>query len=391
MGNGSSAYENLGVSATKQDVHRAVAGLDEGLFPGAFCRIAEDVLAGDPAFCSIQHSDGAGTKTLVAYLLYKTTGDASVFRGIAQDSLVMNLDDLACVGAVDRFLVANTIGRNSFHVPGEVIGEIVAGYEDCIRMLREQGIQIASTGGETADLVDNVRTLVVDSTVATRLARDEVIDNSKIQPGDVIVGLSSTGRANYEATENSGIGSNGLTLARHALLAREYAERFPESLAPEVPRESAYRGPFRLEDQPGDLSMTVGRALLSPTRTYLPILHAILNEHRQQVHGIVHNTGGGQTKCKGFGRNILYRKDNLFGCPALFRLIAEHGQVSPREMYQTFNMGHRMELMVDEAAVDSILAISRSWGIDAQVVGRCESSDRNGVIIESEFGTFEYF
>jgi phosphoribosylformylglycinamidine cyclo-ligase len=380
----------LGVSATKEDVHKAVAALDEGLFPGAFCRIAEDVLGGDPEFCCAQHSDGAGTKVLVAYLVYRETGDVSVFRGVAQDSLVMNTDDLLCIGAVDRFLVANSIGRNSFYIPGEVIAQIIGGYEDCIRTLRSHGVEVASTGGETADLVDSVRTLVVDSTVATRLRRSHVIDNRGIRPGDLIVGLSSTGQATYEATPNSGIGSNGLTLARHCLLSKEYAQRYPESVAPEIDRSEIYRGPFHVDDEPSDLGMSVGRALSSPTRTYAPILREILSQHRADVHGVVHNTGGGQTKCKGFGVGVRYVKDNLFESPPLFRLIAEHGKVSWWEMYQTFNMGHRMELMVAPSVAERIVEISRGFGVAAQVVGRCERAEQNEVVIHSPFGTFQY-
>lgn len=385
-----SLYDQLGVSAKKSDVHAAVALLDPGLYPGAFCRIGPDVLAGDPDWCSATHADDAGTKAIVAYLAFRETGDASVFRGIAQDALVMNLDDLACIGATGRFLLSNTINRNSFHVPGEVIREVIFGFRDVASRLAEFGIDIVATGGETADMADAVRTIVVGATLTTRLPRSRVIDNSRIEPGDVIVGLSSAGRTTYEDVVNSGIGDNGLTLARHALLAGDYARRYPETVAPEVNASNAYRGPFRLSDEPDGLGMNVGAALLSPTRPYAPIVKRILETTGNEVHGIVHCTGGGQTKCKQTGRGIRYRKHNLFACPPLFRLIAEHGKVSWSEMHQTFNMGHRMELMVTPHVADEVVAIAGAFGIAAQIVGQCEAADANAVILETALGRFEY-
>lgn len=387
-----SAYESLGVSATKADVHAALEGSDPGLFPGAFCRIGEDVLGGDPDWCCVAHADDAGTKVLAAYLLYKETGDPTVFRGVAQDALVMNTDDLLCVGAVDRFLLTNTINRNSFFVPGEVVAEIVRGYQDAIGMFAREGIRVVATGGETADMVDAVRTILVGATLTARLPRSQVIDNSRIQAGDRIVGLSSTGQARYEPAPNSGIGDNGLTLARHALLAKEYAEKYPETTAPEVDARLVYRGPFRLSDSPEGLGMTVGEALVSPTRTYAPILRDLVASMRDRIHGIVHNTGGGQTKCRRFGRGVRYVKDDLFPVPALFEQIGRHGGVSWPEMYQTFNMGHRMELYVPPAAADVVIAVSRSYGVDARVVGRCEAAATGGneVVLQTPHGEFVY-
>ncbi len=386
-----SAYQKLGVSATKDDVHRAVAGTDPGLFPGAFCRIGIDVLAGDPQYCSALHSDDAGTKAIVAYLLFRETGDPSVFRGIAQDALVMNLDDLLCIGAVDRFLLGNTINRNSFVIPGSVIAEVINGYADLVRTLAPLGIEIVPTGGETADMNDAVRTIIVGATLATRLPRNDVIDNSRIEPGDLIVGFSSTGQANWENHPNSGIGDNGLTLARHALLHRDYGLRFPESLDPGVDPAAAYRGPFHLEDQPAGLGMKIGQAILSPTRTYAPLVRRIFDAvGRSAIHGLVHATGGGQTKCKGFGEKIAYVKKSLFPVPRLFELIAEHGKVEAKEMYQAFNMGHRLEAMVPPNIASKLIDIAHSMGIEARVVGYCESAPSNQVHLETPLGTFDY-
>jgi phosphoribosylformylglycinamidine cyclo-ligase len=385
-----SAYEALGVSATKEEVHAAIAKTDAGLFPGAFCRIGPDVLGDDPEWCAAIHSDDSGTKVLVAYLLYKETGDAQWFRGIAQDALVMNLDDLLCVGATDRFLLSNTINRNSFFIPGAVIGEVIAGYDDCITRLEKYGVNIVATGGETADMVDVVRTILVGATVATRLRREAVVNNDNILPGDVIVGLSSTGRAIYEDADNSGIGDNGLTLARHSLLQKEYGRKYPEAMSPEVNPEIAYRGPFRLEDAPAGLGMNIGRALHSPTRTYAPVAKEVLKRLGSAVHGIVHNTGGGQTKCSRFGTGVHFVKEDLFEAPPLFRLIAEHGKVDWREMYQTFNMGHRLEFFVAEKDADTVIDVSRKHGIDAKVVGRCEAGPAGQVTLETEFGRFVY-
>ncbi|MBY0588095.1 phosphoribosylformylglycinamidine cyclo-ligase [bacterium] len=386
-----SAYQKLGVSATKEEVHRAIAGTDPGLFPGAFCRIGTDVLGGDPDYCSALHSDDAGTKAIVAYLQFRETGNADIFRGIAQDALVMNLDDLLCIGAVDRFLLGNTINRNSFVIPGSVIGEAIAGYSDVVKSLLPYGIEIVATGGETADMNDAVRTIIIGATLATRLRRDQVIDNSRIQPGDVIVGFSSTGQAVWESRPNSGIGDNGLTLARHALLHRDYGTRFPESMDPGVDRQATYRGPFHLSDRPAGLPMTIGEAILSPTRTYAPLLKKIFDVvGRSAIHGLVHNTGGGQTKCKSFGKSIKYVKTNLFPVPRILELIAEHGQVESKEMYQTFNMGHRLEAMVDPKTAPEMIRLSQEMGIEAQVVGVCETSPRNVVEIRTPTGSFEY-
>lgn len=386
-----SAYEQLGVSATKTEVHAAIADSDPGLFPGAFCRIGPDVLAGDPEWCSALHSDDAGTKAIVAYLSFRENKDPSVFRGIAQDALVMNLDDLVCIGATDRFLLGNTINRNSFVIPGAVVREVIAGYADVTKRLARWGIEVVATGGETADMNDAVRTILVGATLAVRLRRDRVIDNARIRPGDVIVGLSSVGRATYEDAPNSGIGDNGLTLARHALLSSRYREEYPESVDPAIEAGRSYRGPYSLGDRPAALGMSVGEALLSPTRTYAPIVRTILEEIGvAPVHGVVHCTGGGQTKCIGFGRGVAYVKDDLFPAPPLFRLIAEHGGVSWREMYQTFNMGHRMELMVEPSVAAATMEISRRYGVDARVVGRCEEAPENRVVLTAPDGPQEY-
>jgi phosphoribosylformylglycinamidine cyclo-ligase len=385
------AYQQLGVSATKDDVHRAVAGTDPGLFPGAFCRVGVDVLAGDAEYCSALHSDDAGTKAIVAYLHFRETGQASVFRGIAQDALVMNLDDLLCIGAVDRFLLGNTINRNSFVIPGSVIAEVINGYAQVVTNLARVGIEIVPTGGETADMNDAVRTIIVGATLAARLRRTEIIDNSRIEPGDVIVGFSSTGQAAWESTPNSGIGDNGLTLARHALLHRDYAFRYPESLDPGVDSSAAYRGPFHLQDRPEALGMSIGEAILSPTRTYAPLVKKIFEQvGRSAIHGLVHNTGGGLTKCKGFGQNIAYIKEELFPIPELFELIARHGQVGWKEMYQTFNMGHRLEAMVPATVASAIIAIAEEVGISAKIVGRCESANTNRVHLQTPHGAFDY-
>lgn len=385
-----SAYERLGVSATKDDIHRAIESQDAGLYPGAFCKLGPDVLGGDPLWCGAAHADDAGTKALVAYLAYREHKDASVFRGIAQDALVMNLDDLACVGAVDRFMLCNTINRNRFLVGSDAIAAVIDGYADCIRRWAPLGIAIEATGGETADMNDIVRTILVGATLTTRLRRADVVDNDRIQAGDLIVGLSSTGKATYEDRPNSGIGDNGLTLARHALLHRDYARRFPESLAPEVDPEAAYQGPYRLSDPIEECGMSVQEALLSPTRTYVPILKEVLHRLGRDVHGLVHNTGGGLTKCRRFGKGIRYVKDNLFPIPPLFDVMARHGQVEPREMHQTFNMGHRMEVFVPPGSERVVIEASTRFGVDAQVVGRCEASESNKVVLDTLAGTFEY-
>src|SRR6187402_732025 len=388
----SNEYLERGVSPTKEDVHRAIAKHSAGEVPGAFCKVIADP-AGDPQMVAVMHADGAGTKSSVAYLLYAETGDPSAFAGIAQDSLVMNTDDLLCVGATSGFLVSNTIGRNAHRVKGDVISALIDGYESCAAMLREHGIEITLTGGETADVGDLVRTVIVDSTVFARVPRASVPDFSRVQPGDLIVGLSSTGKASYETDENSGIGSNGLTLARHALLAHSYAERFPESFSETIPKDKVYGGRFQLKDALPGSSRDVAWGLLSPTRTYLPIVRAILGAPwGEQVSGILPCSGGGQTKCRSFGRGLHYVKDALFPTPPLFQAIQDTG-IEQKQMYQVFNMGHRMELYVRPAAAESVIAEAGKRGVAAKVVGRIEANpgtDGNRVTIAVDGQSFEY-
>ena len=388
----STEYLDRGVSPTKEDVHRAIAKHSAGEVPGAFCKVIPDP-AGDPNMLAVMHADGAGTKSSVAYLLYAETGDASVFRGIAQDSLVMNTDDLLCVGATTGFLVSNTIGRNAHRVRGDVISALIDGYESCAEMLRGYGIEITLTGGETADVGDLVRTVIADSTVFARVPRASVGDFSRVAPGDLIVGLSSTGKAKYEPEENSGIGSNGLTLARHALLSHSYAERFPESFSETIPVDKVYCGRFQLKDELPGSSKNVAWGLLSPTRTYLPIVRAILGSALAAgVTGILHCSGGGQTKCRGFGRGLHYVKDALFPTPALFQAISDSG-IEAKQMYQVFNMGHRLELYVRPAVAAGVIEAAARFGVDAKIVGRIEAnagSDANRVTIASSGQSFEY-
>jgi len=365
------AYERLGASATKADIHAAVAGADPGLFPTAFCKLTADVLTGDPEWCAALHADGAGTKALVAYLVYRETGDPKAFAGIAQDALVMNIDDLACVGATSKYLAVNTIGRNSRYVPGEAIREIVRGFDWCANKWRPYGIEVVPTGGETADLGDAVRTIVVDAAVAARLRRSDVIDAGGIAPGDAIVGLSSTGQAVYEERPNSGVGSNGLTLARHALLHSDYRSKYPETVAPEIDPAITYRGKFRIGDPLPGGGMTVGEALLSPTRTYAPVLRRLIGEFGPAVHGLIHNTGGGLGKCLRFGKGVRFIKDNLFPMPPLFAAIAETG-LTWTEMCRTFNLGQRMEVYVSPNLAERVIAIAAEFGIEARTIGRCE-------------------
>ncbi len=387
------SYEDRGASADKGDVHKAIAGEHPGLFPGAFCKVLPDTLTGSPEHCLLIHADGAGTKSILAYLHWKETGDARVFRGVAQDALVMNLDDLGCVGSFGPYLLSNTIGRNAKLVPGEVIAEIIAGYRDCIATLREQGIQVESGGGETADLGDTVRTLVVDSTVVARARRAEILTGDRLRPGLAIVGLSSGGKAVYETKENSGLGSNGFTLLRHEFLSDHYKRAYPEVFAPEI-SGLAYTGRFRLADTLPGSAMTVGEALLSPTRTYLPVLKAALEKAGTAVAAVFHNTGGGQTKCLRFGRGLRYVKDNLFAPQPVFRYLKENGPLEPRELYRTLNMGHRMEILCDPAAAPDLIAVSQSFGIDAQVVGRTEpnpaSPTANRLLLRDGNAEFEY-
>ena len=383
-------YMMRGVSAMKEDVHNAIKHIDKGLFPQAFCKIIPDILGGDPDYCNIMHADGAGTKSSLAYMYWKETGDLSVWKGIAQDALVMNTDDLLCVGAVDNILVSSTIGRNKMLIPGEVISAIINGTDELLAQLRDMGIGIYATGGETADVGDLVRTIIVDSTVTCRMKRKDVIDNARIQPGDVIVGLSSCGQATYETEYNGGMGSNGLTSARHDVFAKYLAEKYPESYDKAVPEELVYSGNYRLTDAVEGSPLNAGKLVLSPTRTYAPIIKALLDEMRPEIHGMVHCTGGAQTKVLHFvGDNCKVIKDNMFPVPPLFKAIAEQSGTDWAEMYKVFNMGHRMEIYVRPELVDKVIALSQSFHIDAQIVGRIEEGEKS-LTIQSEFGTFHY-
>ncbi|MDF0692732.1 AIR synthase related protein [Aquirufa ecclesiirivi] len=386
----SDRYLQRGVSASKDDVHKAISTLDKGLFPKAFCKISPDMLGGDEAYCNIMHADGAGTKSSLAYLYWKETGDISVWRGIAQDAVVMNTDDLICVGATDHMLLSSTIGRNKNLIPGEVIAEIIQGTEEVLQMLRDNGIGIYSTGGETADVGDLVRTIIVDSTVVARLKRSDVVSNEHIQAGDVIIGLASDGQANYEKTYNGGMGSNGLTSARHDVLSHYLAGQYPESFDPQVPRDLVYSGSRRLEEAVSGTPMNVGQLILSPTRTYAPVIKAILEELRPHLHGMVHCSGGAQTKVMHFVDQVHIIKDQLFPVPPLFEMIQKESGTSYQEMYQVFNMGHRMEIYVNPTYADQIIQISQSFGIPAQVIGRVESFPIKKLSIRSEFGEFVY-
>jgi phosphoribosylformylglycinamidine cyclo-ligase len=388
-------YAQRGVSASKEDVHNAIAQLDKGLFPKAFCKIVPDTLAGDPDFCTIMHADGAGTKSSLAYLYWRETGDLSVWRGIAQDAVVMNTDDLICVGATGPMLLSSTIGRNKNLIPGEVIAEIINGTEEVLQLLREHGIEIYSTGGETADVGDLVRTIIIDSTVIARMRRDQVISNDRIQPGDVIVGLASFGQATYETQYNGGMGSNGLTSARHDVLAHYLTDKYPESFDPAIDRSLIYSGSKSLTDSVDGTGLTVGQLILSPTRTYAPVAKVLLDELRPQLHGMVHCSGGAQTKVLHFVDNLHIIKDNLFPIPPLFRLIQAESGTSWQEMYKVFNMGHRLEVYLPEEHAQRVIEIARSFGIDAQVIGRVETYSgeepgRRSVTITSEAGTFVY-
>ena len=384
-------YMLRGVSAAKEDVHNAIKNIDKGLYPRAFCKIIPDILGGDPSYCNIMHADGAGTKSSLAYLYWKETGDLRVWKGIAQDALVMNTDDLLCVGAVDNILVSSTIGRNKMLVPGEVISAIINGTDELLQQMREMGIGIYSTGGETADVGDLVRTIIVDSTVTCRMKRSDVIDNANIRPGDVIVGLSSCGQATYESRYNGGMGSNGLTSARHDVFAKYLAGKYPESYDAAVPEELVYSGQCRLEDEVPGTGLTAGELVLSPTRTYAPVIKVLLDELRPEIHGMVHCTGGAQTKVLHFvGDDCHVVKDHLFPLPPLFRLIQEQSHTDWSEMYRVFNMGHRMEIYVAPSTADRVIEISRRFNIDAQVVGHIEPSDHKHLTIRSEYGEFEY-
>ncbi len=383
-------YMMRGVSAAKEDVHDAIRNIDKGIFPQAFCKIIPDILGGDPAYCNIMHADGAGTKSSLAYMYWKETGDFNVWKGIAQDAVVMNTDDLLCVGATDNILVSSTIGRNKMLIPGEVISAIINGTDNLLNEMREMGIGIWPTGGETADVGDLVRSIIVDSTVTCRMKRRDVIDNANIQPGDVIVGLSSTGKASYEKEYNGGMGSNGLTSARHDVFSKYLAEKFPESFDNAVPNELVYSGKYQLTDTIEGVPVDAGHLVLSPTRTYAPIIKKILDLHRSQIHGMVHCTGGAQTKVLHFvSDNCKVVKDNMFPTPPLFKVIQECSKTDWKEMYKVFNMGHRMEIYVKPEIAQQIIAISQSFNVDAQIIGHIEDGKRS-LTIKSEHGTFEY-
>ena len=379
-----------GVSAAKEDVHNAIRNIDKGIFPQAFCKIIPDILGNDPDYCNIMHADGAGTKSSLAYMYWKETGDLSVWKGIAQDAIVMNTDDLLCVGAVDNILVSSTIGRNKMLIPGEVISEIINGTDEILSELREMGIGIYPTGGETADVGDLVRTIIVDSTVTCRMKRSDVIDNANIRPGDVIVGLASFGQATYEDRYNGGMGSNGLTSARHDVFANYLASLYPESYDAEVPEDLIYSGKMKLTDPVDGTGINAGQLVLSPTRTYAPVIKEVLDGLRPHIHGMVHCTGGAQTKVLHFvNGNCKVVKDNLFSLPPLFRIIQEQSGTDWKEMYKVFNMGHRMEIYVTPEHAEAVIGISRKFNIDAQIIGRIEEGERS-LTIRSEFGTFEY-
>lgn len=383
-------YNMRGVSASKEDVHNAIKNVDKGIFPGAFCKIIPDILGGDPDYCNIMHADGAGTKSSLAYMYWRETGDLSVWKGIAQDALIMNIDDLLCVGATDNILLSSTIGRNKLLVPGEVIASIINGTEELLADLRRMGVSIYSTGGETADVGDLVRTIIVDSTVTCRMRRADVIDNANISAGDVIVGLSSSGKATYETEYNGGMGSNGLTSARHDVFAKYLAEKYPESYDSAVPEELVYSGAMHLTDAVEGSPLDAGRLVLSPTRTYAPVIKKLLDEMRSDIHGMIHCSGGAQTKIMHFVKNKHVIKDNMFPVPPLFRLIREQSGTDWAEMYKVFNMGHRMEIYLAPEHAARVIEISESFGIEARIVGRVEEADTNRLTIKSEFGTFEY-
>ena len=383
-------YMMRGVSAAKEDVHNAIKNIDKGVFPQAFCKIIPDILGGDPEYCNIMHADGAGTKSSLAYLYWKETGDLNVWKGIAQDALIMNTDDLLCVGAVDNILVSSTIGRNKMLIPGEVISAIINGTDELMQELREMGVGIYGTGGETADVGDLVRTIIVDSTVTCRMKRSDVIDNANIRPGDVIVGLSSCGQATYEKEYNGGMGSNGLTSARHDVFCKYLAEKYPESYDHSVPEELVYSGKYMLTDEIEGSPIPAGKLVLSPTRTYAPVVRKMLDEMRPKIHGMVHCTGGAQTKVLHFvGENCRVIKDNMFPVPPLFKAIHDCSGTDWAEMYKVFNMGHRLEVYVAPEDAEKVIAISKSFNIDAQVVGRVEEGKKS-LLIKSEFGEFEY-
>jgi phosphoribosylformylglycinamidine cyclo-ligase len=387
----SDRYAQRGVSASKEDVHHAIRNLDKGLFPKAFCKIVPDLLAHHDNFCTVMHADGAGTKSSLAYIYWKETGDLSVWKGIAQDAVVMNVDDLLCVGATQNILLSSTIGRNKYLIPGEVVAAIIDGTEEVLAMLRKHGLEITSTGGETADVGDLVRTVIVDSTVVCRMKRQDIVDNQHIRPGDVIVGLASYGKATYEQGYNGGMGSNGLTSARHDMFGKLYRTKYPESYDPQLPEELAYTGGYALTDSLPGVPLDIGKLVLSPTRTYAPVMVEVLKEYRQSIHGIVHCSGGGQTKVLHFiDENIHVVKDNLFDVPPLFSLIQEQSQTPWQEMYKVFNMGHRMEIFVPESIANAIVAIAKGFNIDSRIIGRVEKSSSRRLTIRTADSEFVY-
>ena len=383
-------YSLRGVSASKEDVHNAIKNIDKGIFPKAFCKIIPDILGGDPNYCNIMHADGAGTKSSLAYLYWKETGDLSVWKGIAQDALIMNIDDLLCVGATDNILVSSTIGRNKLLIPGEVISAIINGTDELLSELRDLGISAYATGGETADVGDLVRTIIVDSTVTCRMKRSDVISNHKIQDGDVIVGLSSYGQASYEKEYNGGMGSNGLTSARHDVFAHYLADKYPESYDTAIPEDLIYSGKLKLTDTIAGLGLDAGKLVLSPTRTYAPVVKKLLDQLRPQIHGIIHCSGGAQTKVMHFIENLRVVKNNLFPIPPLFKIIQEQSNTDWKEMYKVFNMGHRLEIYIPIQYAQEVIAISQSFNIDAQIIGFVENATKNQLIIKSEKGKFIY-
>jgi phosphoribosylformylglycinamidine cyclo-ligase len=383
-------YNQRGVSASKEDVHQAIKNLDKGLFPKAFCKIVPDALAGDSDYCTIMHADGAGTKSSLAYIYWKETGDLSVWKGIAQDAIIMNVDDLLCVGATGPILLSSTIGRNKNLIPGEVISTIINGTEEVLSMLRNYGMEIYSTGGETADVGDLVRTIIVDSTVTARMKRTDVIDNATIQRGDVIVGLASSGKATYESEYNGGMGSNGLTSARHDVFAHEYSTKYPESYDKAVPDNLVYSGKYKVTDEVPGVPLNMGKLVLSPTRTYAPVMIEILKNLRSRIHGIIHCSGGAQTKVLHFIDSLHIIKDNLFEIPPLFKIIHEASGTDLKEMYKVFNMGHRLEIYLPEQYADQVISISKSFGVEAQVIGNVQTSSEKKVSLKTPHGEFIY-
>ena len=384
-------YMQRGVSASKEDVHNAIKNIDKGLFPNAFCKIVPDLLGSDEEYCNIMHADGAGTKSSLAYIYWKETGDLSVWKGIAQDAIIMNIDDLACVGALDNILYSSTIGRNQKVIPGEVIAAIINGAEEVLQMLRDNGVNIMGTGGETADVGDLVRTIIVDSTVTARMKKSDVYANDQISPGDVIVGLASSGVASYEDAYNGGMGSNGLTSSRHDVFDKTYAVKYPESYEPSIPGELVYSGKYKLTDPIPDTPLDAGKLVLSPTRTYAPVIKKLIDDLGKNIHGMIHCSGGAQTKILHFVNDLHIVKDHLFEVPPLFRIIHEESGTDWKEMYKVFNMGHRMEIYLSEKNAESVIQISESFGIDAQIIGRVEKSDvGKQLTISSKYGEFRY-